>query len=168
MYLCAKARAFCAGSGRASELGVVSQISSVPLMFSMGGVTGVKGDESSPAGDSCMWTRWFSCYCQLNIIIKQNTQTMVQFSRQIALGVKENWVIDSSYHELVTHQVFFPVKRLIYSSNFKHRKIRRLVFLLFFNKISNSIGWNAVHDRASSVFYSWLQMLSVVHQCKVV
>lgn len=53
-YLCAKARAFCAGSGRLSELGVVSQISSVPLMFSMvGGVTGVKGDESSPAGDSC-------------------------------------------------------------------------------------------------------------------
>lgn len=52
MYLCAKASAFCAGPGRVSELGVVSQISSVPLMFSMGGVTGVKGDESSPPGDS--------------------------------------------------------------------------------------------------------------------
>lgn len=52
MYLCAKASAFCAGPGRASEFGVVSQISSVPLMFSMGGVTGVRGDESSPPGDS--------------------------------------------------------------------------------------------------------------------
>lgn len=52
MYLCAKASAFCAGSGRVSEFGVVSQISSVPLIFSIGGVTGVKGDESSPAGDS--------------------------------------------------------------------------------------------------------------------
>lgn len=54
VYLCAKASAFCDGSGRLSELGVVSQMSSVPLMFSMGGVTGVKGDESSPPGDSCM------------------------------------------------------------------------------------------------------------------
>lgn len=53
MYLCANASAFCAGPGRESELGVVSQISSVPLMFSIGGVTGVKGDESSPPGDSC-------------------------------------------------------------------------------------------------------------------
>lgn len=57
MYLCAKASAFCAGPGRASELGVVSQISSVPLMFSMGGVTGVRGDESSPPGDSYMWNK---------------------------------------------------------------------------------------------------------------
>lgn len=32
---------------------MVSQISSVPLMFSIGGVTGVKGDASSPPGDSC-------------------------------------------------------------------------------------------------------------------
>lgn len=53
-YLCANASAFWAGPGRASELGVVSQISSVPLMFSIGGVTGVKGEESSPPGDSYM------------------------------------------------------------------------------------------------------------------
>lgn len=32
---------------------MVSQISSVPLMFSIGGVTGVNGDASSPPGDSC-------------------------------------------------------------------------------------------------------------------
>lgn len=57
MYLCAKASAFWAGPGRESELGVVSQISSVPLMFSIGGVTGVKGDASSPPGDSCMCTK---------------------------------------------------------------------------------------------------------------